>query len=350
LKDIAQDSGVSIATVSRFLNGVKVTDDAARSIDRVLQKKGFSRVNNAKTELCTTSSPSVVGMIVPDIRHNYISTIVAGAMESARKNNQVLLLASSDSSGVVEREHLKTFSRIHLDGLIYIPVASWAGSFPDEIALFDDIPVVVAARRNVLKDRPHVYVDNITAGYLATKYLLNLGHRKIAFIAGTWENPFNLYNMRELVQDESKIGGFASLDRFKGYLQALDEFSIPYEPALATICPWSFEGGKNAIADLIGKVPVIDGVVTTSDTMASGVVDTLKSHGFSIPNNISVMGWDNSELARFTDPQLTSVEQPSQKMGMSASDLIYRMRRHEVVENIVYSVNIVPRGSTALKK
>ena len=349
LKDIAEEAQVSLPTVSRFLNGIKVRPEAEEKIKKVLQTKNWKQYSTFNLRKQENDSPLVVAVIVPDIQHNYNSAIVAGVLEEAYKNNLVVIVESSKGSIAKESKLLAQLAKTHLDGMIYIPVASWFQAISKEISLFAKIPLVVAARRAVLKGRPHVYADNILGGYLATKYMLNLGHRKIGFIIGVWDYPFGNRDLRELVKDETQLGGFTALDRFRGYLKALEEYNVSYNPNLVTVSQWSFEGGKSGMAELIGRVNEIDSVITTSDTMASGVIDTLKAHGFSIPKDISVLGWDNSELARFTDPQLTSVEQPAKQLGREAIDMIYSLMNGKKVEDKIYEVNIVPRESTTRK-
>lgn len=350
LVDIAKKSDVSIATVSRYLNGIKIREDAEKRISNVLQKMGVTKIENKISVSYFSAEQTIIGMVVPDIMHNYCSKIVAGAMLEAKENGQHILLESSESSRAKEQLILQSLSQLNLSGLIYMPVASWEGSVPSEIDLFNAIPVVVVGRRNVLKNRVHVYTDNITGGYLATKYLLNLNRKRIAFCIGTWEYPFGSIDPKKLIQDKSKVGGFASLDRFSGYLKALDEYGIEYDPSLVTVVTWDFEGGRNATADILGKTQNFDSFITTSDTMASGVMDSLKSHGYSIPSDVSVIGWDNSELSYFTEPHLTSVEQPSVMMGRAASKIIYQLNHHELVNDSVFNVFISPKESTALRK
>lgn len=351
LVDIADKAGVSIATVSRYLHGVHIREDASKRISLVLQKMGVSSIEGNKIGLSYFSNDQlIVGMVVPDITHNYCSKIVAGAMAEAKEHGQHILLESSESSRAKEREILKSLAKLKLGGLIYMPVASWEGFVPDEISLFDDIPVVVVGRRNVLKNRVHIYPDNITGGYIATKYLLNLKRRRIVFCIGIWEYPFGAVDPKKLIEDQSKLGGFASLDRFVGYLRALEEYGIDYDPALVTVVPWDFEGGKKATADILGKTHDFDSFIATSDTMASGVIESLKLHGYSIPAEVSVMGWDNSELCYFTEPHLTSVEQPSVMMGRSASRIIHVLEKGEKVQDAIFDVFISPKESTALGK
>ena len=104
------------------------------------------------------------------------------------------------------------------------------------------------------------------------------------------------------------------------------------------------------MAELMSKTTDIDSIISTSDTMALGVIDTLKTHGFSIPEDISVLGWDDSELCKYADPQLSSVGQPSKQMGMSAIDMLVRLDAGEKVDDIMYDVSIIPRASTAIRR
>lgn len=351
LLDISNCSGVSIATISRFLNGKKIRRDAEVKILDAMEKLGATNLpTNPKEHLSIVkTSPSLIGVIVPDIKHNYCSKIVAGVIKRAAEYNQQVVISSSESSILKERDSLISFSRINLAGLIYVPVGSWDAVVPDEISLFDDIPVVVVGRRNVLKNRCHVYSDNIKGGYIATKYLLNLNRKRIVFCVGTWDNSIQHLDPYKLVtENPGKAGIYGSLDRFIGYLKALDEAGVPYDPQLIASVTWDFSGGCNAVAKILGQTNNFDSFITTSDTMASGVLDTLRKHGYLVPEQISIIGWDNSELTMFTEPHLTSMSQDSEGMGMIAVDQVNSKKEYR--EDVVLDISLYPRGTTTSKQ
>lgn len=346
LKDIAKEANVSIATVSRYLNGAMIRKSSIKNIENALKKNNW----NTKVKHNKALKVKSIGVILPDITHNYFSKIADGIMKKAKQYDYIIVLASSERDSNIEKEQLERLSRADLAGLIYIPIASREGALFEELNYFDDIPLVVAVRRGVIPNRPHIYADNITGGYIATRYMLSLGRKKIGFIMGFWECPFHLDNILDIVKNSNISGGFPSLDRFKGYLKALNEFNIEYDPSCVIVSNWGFEGGKNAAAELILASPTIDAIITTSDTMAAGVLDTFKHHGINVPQDISIMGWDNSQLTNFTTPNLTTIEQPSKNIGMSALETVHKMILGKEVKDIVYNVNIIPKHSTSIKK
>jgi len=346
LKDIAKEAKVSIATVSRYLNGAMVRKSSVKNIENALKENNW----NTKVKYNKALRVKSVGVILPDITHNYFSKIADGIMQKAKQYDYIIVLASSERDSNTEKEQLERLSRADLDGLIYIPIAPREGALFEEISYFDNIPLVVAVRRGIIPNRPHIYADNIAGGYMATRYMLSLGRKKIGFIMGFWEYPFLLDNILDITKNSNTSGGFPSLDRFKGYLKALDEFNIEYDSSCVIVSNWGFEGGKNAAAKLILASPTIDAIITTSDTMAAGVLDTFKHHGINVPQDISVMGWDNSQLTNFTTPNLTTIEQPSKNIGMSALETIHKMILGKEVKDIIYNVNIIPKHSTSIKK
>ena len=347
LQDISNCSGVSIATISRFLNGKKIRRAAEIKILDAMERLGATNLSSDSKDHISIvkNSPSLIGVIVPDIKHNYCSKIVAGVIKRASVYNQQVVIASSESSILRERDSLVAFSRLDLAGLIYVPVGSWDAVVPDEISLFDNIPVVVVGRRNVLKNRCHVYSDNIKGGYIATKYLLNLNRRRIVFCVGTWDNSIQHLDPYKLVtENPEKAGIYGSLDRFIGYLKALKEAGMPYDPQLIASVTWDFSGGCNAVARILGQTNDFDSFITTSDTMASGVLDTLRKHGYMVPEQISIIGWDNSELTMFTEPHLTSMFQDSEGMGTIAVDQVNLKKGPR--EDVVLDISLYPRGTT----
>ena len=346
LKDIAKEAEVSIATVSRYLNGAIVKKSSIKNIENALKKNNWNTKIKSKKSLRVKS----IGLILPDITHNYFSKITNGIMKKAKQHDYIIVLASSERDSNIEKEQLERLSRADLDGLIYIPIATKEGALFEELNYFDDIPLVVAVRRGIIPNRPHIYADNIAGGYIATRYMLSLGRKKIGLIIGFWEYPFHKSNILDIAKNSNISGGFPSLDRFKGYLNALDEFNIEYDPSCVIVSHWGFEGGKNAAAELLLASPTIDAIITTSDTMAAGVLDTFEHHGINVPQDISVMGWDNSQLTNFTVPNLTTIEQPSENIGKSALETIHKMILGKEVKDIVYNLNIIPKHSTSIKK
>lgn len=350
LTDIAGVSGMSIATISRFLNGKSVRKYAENRIRDAMNELGVENILNRREAVYPGSvQSSQIGVIVPDIKHNYCSKIVSGVLKRAMDYGQQVIVASSDSLLNRERAILVSFSKIKLAGLIYVPIGSWDAVVPGEISLFDHIPVVVVGRRNVLKNRCHVYSDNITGGYLATKYLINLNRKRIVFCVGTWDNSIQYLDPYELVTEHpEKAGIYGSLDRFIGYLKALEEEGISYDSQLIATVTWDFQGGCNAVAKILGRTRDFDSFITTSDTMASGVLDTLKKHGYCVPEQVSIVGWDNSELTMFTEPHLTSMFQDSERMGAVAVDCIKSTSRG-ALQDVVLDSFLYPRGTTTTK-
>lgn len=345
LKDISKEANVSISTVSRYFNKESIKDSSKIKIESALKDNNWSiEINQSKNNIKN------IGLILPNITHNYLLKIAESIIMKAKEYNYIISIASSESNTVIEKEHLEIFSKASIDGLIYIPVSTKNRELVNELKYFNDKPLVIACRRSILKNKPHIYADNIEGGYMVTKYMLGLGRTKIGFIIGLWEYQFSLEELLELVKDHDASGCFPSIDRFKGYLKALKEAGIEYDPTLTIVSHWGFEGGRSAAVELILKSTQLDGIIAASDTMAAGAIDTLKCYGIKIPDDISVIGWDNNQISNFTNPKITTVEQSSKNIGFTALSTIHSIIAGKEVSDSVYGVSIIQRESTSFKK
>ncbi len=345
IREVAERAGVSVATVSRVLNGSRpVAPEVAARVWKVVRELGYRP--NLAARYMKGSRTGTFGLIVPDLAHPFFAAVAAGAANEAQARDQVLVIATSGGRREQEVTAIDQLSRSLIDGLIYIPVAT--GDPLPEVETFRHLPVVVVGRRGVFRDRPHVYSDNVKGGYIATKYLLTLGRRRIAFLAGFWVQPCTPETIREMSERED-AGAFTTLDRFRGYLRALEEEGVPYDPSLVVICGYDFEAGYRAAAELMGRVIPVDGLLAPNDWVAAGAMALLREQGIAVPAEISVIGYDDGPGASVTYPGLTSVRQDARQLGAAAVETMNRLLRGERVEDTIVDVSLTIRGSTTAK-
>lgn len=351
LGEIAKGADVSIATASRYLNGIKVRASSAVRIEKYLRQQLLKDPSVVFHNKNTLIAGQVIGLIIPTLSSFYFTETLTGVLNAAKELGYSVVTAMAQLDIENERQLLEDFSRYNLAGLIYAPVALMNDQIPVEIEALKHIPIVVANRRNILPGRIHVYADNINAGYLATRHLLSRGRKNIGFALGTWNNnSFDIAKLMELSKDYDTLGGFPSVDRFRGYIMALEEHDLPFSPSLLSVTSWDSEGGVRSVAELIGKAPHMDGLIATSDLLSAAALRTLQKHGYKIPQDIAVIGWNNSELASYTAPTLTSIVNPAYEIGYSAVSVINRLLRGEQVQDIVLASSIVARESTAITR
>jgi len=341
LKEISQLSGISIATLSRYFNGQTIRRANEIKIEEILKKTGYRP--NIAARIMKGSSSGVIGLIVPNITHPFFAAITEGIIEEARRNNQLVLITSSNGSLENEKQDIKQLSNSILDGLIYIPVAK-AENIP-EIKNFHNIPLVVTARKNILTNIAHIYHDGEKGGYLATKYLIQMGRRKIAFIASFWEVPCSNTELIKFSNNKESYP-FSSIDRFHGYIRALNEASIPIDENLIITTGYNYDDGLNVASTLISRLTDIDGVVAMSEAIADGITTKFKSLGYKIPEDISLVIFDKTNN---NSNYYTHIELHLKEMGEKSVKMLNKIINNQKVTNEKLDVDLVINTSTTKK-
>lgn len=240
-----------------------------------------------------------------------------------------VILCNSDGNLDKEMSYIDVLLARQVERIIFI--ASGSQSEHLRLLINERIPVVVADREMPDLDVDLVLVDNSRGGYEATKYLLELGHRRIGCITG----PSDIT---------------PSAERINAYRQALSEFNVPFEENLVVRGDFQFEGGKRAMSQLLALPKVPSAVFICNDVMAIGAMGSIRSAGLRIPEDISIVGFDDIDQASATWPPLTTVAQPIEQMARIATELLIRRLIGSVGperERIVLEASLVIRGSCA---
>lgn len=295
--DVAQASGLSIASVSRALNGqAGVSPATAERITRIADELGYQRNEVARS--LVAKSTQTIALLVPDITNPFFPELVKGVQSVADEHDLLLLLldAPRDSARLTSR--LAALRRKQVDGILL--VASEIDA--DTEGLLAGIP-------GVLLDRGHagrhasVGVDQEASAFAATRHLIEAGHRRIGHIAG----PHGLA--------VSKL-------RRAGWERALRESGLDAGEHLVAVGDFEEEGGHRAGAELFDRDPAITAVFAANDLSAIGFLSFCSAHGVAVPDRVSVVGFDGIELARYTTPMLTTVAQPIRELGAAACRLL----------------------------
>jgi LacI family transcriptional regulator len=345
IRDIARMSGLSIASISRYFNGLKVRRSTAQKIENTL--KFIDYKPNIAAKYMKGQRTGVIGLIVPEISHPFFALIAEGVIEEARRNDQLILISSSYGSRENEIIAIDQFSRSILDGLIYIPVSN-PQNIP-AIESFRNIPLVVAARANIFAHVPHVYSDNEKGGYLATKFLIRQNRRNIAFLGSFWEIPCNVQDIGNMT-NAANAGSFSTISRFKGYLRALEEEGIVYDPNKVFLCGYGYQNGYDAAREVMAKLTDVDGVIVMTSTVANGAVDAFRTHGISVPETISLVVFDDDEIMYTTLPHFTTVQLSLRKMGIEAVKSLNKILSHKECPDTVIDVRLKIGDSTVMKE
>ncbi len=345
LKDVALEAGLSIATVSRALNYPEVVDatsqkkvsDAVRSLGyRIKQPVGNSLIKR-------------VALVIPSASNAFFSQMLEGVLTASCKQQYQVLVYSCNGDPAKESEALHSVFQAHVDALLFCPLTD--GSSKTVTELFpSDFPLIILYRRLFLPEIPHIYYNNVQGGYLATKFLLKQGHRTIAFFIGLWQDPPDGKDEVLLLLDDKRRGSYSSLDRLRGYVDALSEFGLELDPTLVITTRYDFSSGYEKTKLFLSTLRDFDSVICGNDSVAAGVLQALSEQHIQVPEQISVVGYDDSTLASITRPMLTSVHQDPEQLGEQAVAMLGSIFAGERVGDRVLDPSLTIRNSTSMRQ
>lgn len=332
IKDVAKLAGVSTATVSNVINKTRyVSPELVAKVSRAMKELNY-RPNVVARSLKGKES-STIGFIVPDITIPFFPEILKGMEETANKHGYNVMLCNTNEDITREISSLQMLREKLVDGVV---LSSVRGSLRDRehvIALIEDgFPTVVIDRS--LKDTivNSITVDHVTAAYKATKHLLDLGHRRVAAITGDLELILNQ-------------------DRLRGYRNALEEYGIQHDYNLVVEGDFTTEKGYECMKKLLKRINPPTAVFAFNDLMAIGAMSAVRSEGLNIPDDVSIVGFDDISISKFLHPPLTTVSQPMQRMGAEAFELLYGLiQKQRDIRQPVHKIlpaELVVRESTA---
>lgn len=335
LKDVAEATGFSVSSVSLVLNGRpnRISKESREKILLAARALDY-HPNQAAVSLITHRS-NTIGLIIPDITNMFFAQLAKGAETRSSELGYCLVLCNTNDDPEKDMEYLNVLLDRGADGILlvsaYRPGTESSGSTPSE-KLLQEKPVVLVdrnAERLVDSGRfSGVFSDNELGGYLATKHLLSLGHRKIGCITGP-------------------MGAVSSRNRLFGYIRALQEADLTFDGSLVREGNYHIDTGAE-----FGRQLIDDGVTAIfacNDMMAYGVYRAAIEKGVDIPGKLSVVGYDDLPFSEIAEPPLTSVSQSAYEMGVEAVDkMIIRIKHPEEPTRIVtMEPGLIVRKSTA---
>jgi LacI family transcriptional regulator len=328
IREVAEAAGVSIATVSRVLNGRDdVAPETREAVSRVIREHGYSANRSARS--LSAGRTGLIGVLVPLVFPAYFASIVSGAAEALHEQDLRLVLSPTDHQHDREVSLLDRLMHGLTDGaLIVLPEES-----SEELAqlLDDGYRFVVVDPLEPLDERiPSVSAAHASGADQAMKHLLGLGHRRIAAITGP-------------------NGWVATEDRRRGYHAALAAAGILPDPALELEADFEIAGGRKAADKLLDLAEPPTAIFAFNDNLAIGAIQAARSRGLRVPYDLSVVGFDDVEHATIVTPTLTTVRQPLAEMGRTAVSLLMRLLEGQRFETlrVELATRLVVRESTA---
>lgn len=324
IQDIANHANVSKATVSRVLNDSSaVNKDKREAVLSAVEELGFRP--NVFAQTLAGGKSMTIGVVTQKIGSPFYDAIAQGVIEGLAGTGYSPIFVDGQWEQSTESEVVRTLLGRHVDGLVLI-----GGDIPVEKLneLRDRLPTIVTGRRLVGWDSHCIHCDNVEAGYQAVKHLIDQGHRSIALIRGLKDHP-------------------DSINRFEGYVKALEEAGIDFEPDLIYQGDFSPQSGVLGVNSLVAGSTSFTAIVAANDTVAFGARLALHRNGLRVPEDVSIVGFDDQAEAAFMTPPLTTMRQPAVEMGVAASSAVVSLIEGKPYELPALKIELQRRESVA---
>lgn len=330
MKDVAEMAGVSTATVSRALmNPEKVSTVTRQKVEQAVLAVGYSP--HALSRNIKRNESRTILVIVPDISDPFFADVIQDIEHAAAQQGYLILIGDCAQQTQQERTFVNLIITKQIDGMLLL-----GSNLPFDASKEEqrNLPPMVMANEFAPElELPTVHIDNLTAAYEAVNYLHELGHKRIACIAGPESLPLSHY-------------------RLQGYIQALRRNGITVDNDYIIRGDFSYEAGAQSFAALMELPHPPTAIFSHNDVMAVGAIWQAKQLGLRIPQDVSLVGFDDLKLSQFCDPPLTTVAQPRYQIGQQAMLLLLeQLQGHSVQSGSrLLDTELIIRESTAAPK
>jgi len=314
--DVAKKAGVSIATVSRVLNNsnlvkTKTKEQVLKAIEELDYTPNFFARNLVR------KASKTIGILIPDIINPVFSEMSKGISDRAFLRKYTVFLCNTDSSVKKEVEFVKNLLNKHVEGIIFISteMSKYKGDFKHYLYLYNkNIPIIFINGLIENIDIPFIRIDEVKAGYIATKHMLKIGLKRIAFLGG----PLNF---------------IPTYEKLQGYKKAFEEFDISINEELIVLDSFDMESGYKNTIKLLEIENRPEGIITASDLFAIEAIKAAFTKGINVPNDLKIIGFDDISLSSIYNPSITTVAQPKYEMGTMALDILVKIIEKKDLQN-----------------
>lgn len=330
IRDVARRAGVSVATVSRVLNNsAMVSPDTREAVMKAVAQLGYRP--NANAQALATQVSDTIGVVVMDVSDAFFGALVKAVDTVAQQHQKYLLIGNSYHEAEKERHAIEILIRQRCNALI---VHSKALSDEELAGFMEQIPGMVLINR-VVPGYAHrcVALDNVSGAVMATRMLLAQGHQRVGYLGSSHR-----------IEDNDL--------RQQGWRQALAEQGIHAPDGWVGVGAPDMQGGEGAMVELLGRNLHLTAVFAYNDSMAAGALTALKDNGIAVPQHLSLIGFDDIPIARYTDPQLTTVRYPIASMARLATELALQgaAGTQDLAATHCFMPTLVRRHSVALRQ
>lgn len=325
IRDVAQLAGVSHQTVSRVINQYeRISPETRKKVLAAIEKLGYHPSAIARS--MSYGGTRTFACISPNLTDYTFASMIEGAETYARSHGYFLISATAPDPSSFQNLVEQLVQSRRTEGLLVI------NPYADKryVHLPKDVPVVLMGARPRTKGLASVALNDTQGGYLATKHLLSLGHKQIALISGPLEE--------DCVQD-----------RINGYKKALDEAGLPFEKSLIYSGDWSATSGQAGVENFVNQGINFTAIFAQNDRMATGAIHFMQKIGWQIPEDVSIVGFDDMPLASYFNPSITTIRQDIPAIGQNAARLIIDLKENpnDKIQQLLFSPELVIRNSTS---
>ncbi|ARU64744.1 transcriptional repressor PurR [Histophilus somni] len=316
IKDVAKMAGVSTTTVSHVINKTRfVAKETEQQVLQAIKNLNYSPSAVARSlKVNTTKS---IGMIVTTCETPYFAEIIHSVEELCYRQGYSLFLCNTQNNPEKIKNHLDMLAKKRVDGLL-VMCAEYTQNSLNLLAAFEDLPMVVMDWGPFNENTDLIQDNSFSGGYIATKYLIDNGHKDIAIISGELKKT-------------------TAVMRYQGFEKAMQEANLAINP------DWIMEGffepedGYECMNKILVQDKLPTAVFCCNDVMALGAISAIGEKGLKVPDDISVIGYDNIHASRFFSPPLTTIHQSKSRLGVQAINLLFKRisekgKEHEIIE------------------
>lgn len=329
MKDIAKLACVSTSTVSHVINHSRyVSKEIAERVNRAAQELNYSPSVLARS--LKTNRTKTLGMLVTTSSNPFFGEVVKGVERSCYQKGYNLILCNTEGDQERMITSISTLLQKRVDGLILM-CSSLEGERIDIFDKYPDVPVVVMDWGPMLFTSDKIQDNSLLGGYIAAKYLIECGHHEIGCITG----PLNRYQAQM---------------RYEGYKRALNEEGLEFHSNWIIESNFECDGGYEAFNRMYQKGPLPSAIFVCNDMMAMGVINAANEKGIAIPEELSIIGYDDIQIAKFMSPSLTTIHQPKYSLGQAAVEtLLLRLDKScDETQVIQLEPTLVKRSSVTI--
>ncbi|EGS74190.1 substrate-binding domain-containing protein [Vibrio cholerae] len=315
MKDIARLAGVSTSTVSHVINKSRfVSDEIAERVNNAAQQLNYAP--SALARSLKMNRTKTIGMLVTTSTNPFFGEVVKGVERSCYHQGYNLILCNTEGDNQRMKASINTLLQKRVDGLLLM-CSTLEGERLDVFDRYPDIPIVVMDWGPILFASDKIQDNSLQGGYMAAKHLIECGHKEIGCITGP------------LIRHQAQM-------RYEGYKRALAEAGIAMNPDWIVESDFECEGGYQAFEKLYQRGKLPSALFVSNDMMAMGVIQAASQRGLRVPDELSLIGYDDVHIAKFMTPALTTIHQPKYRLGKAAVDtLLYRLENPDTTAQVV---------------